>query len=478
MKLKKKYKKILIIVAIILLIALITIGIIGLTKKHKEKVEAQKEEEKIKTAEYEMLVKINPLVKIKFEINYELCLNEETDEEYRCNISEEKVTDLVLLNDDAKNIYKDLSFKDQNLYKLLAELCDTAKENNITVTNLKLITNYDNLKEDVKDTILFNRKYQEDFELVLETNDLKDQETIISNLEQEVQKEKETKKQNPQTTKEDKVPIIRIGGNSDIAEVVKSLPITFIGDSVMVGAAQNYGINLKTVFPNCIADAAVSRAVSTGASLVKTYKSQGRLGNPVVIGLGTNGGCTSCIQSIIDTAGKDRDIFLITTTNKEDVNNTYRDFANKNSNVYLIDWATLSKGHAGYFYGDGIHLTPGNNGGRVAYINVIYNAIYNVYATKYGSKIAEKKAEAEETAKETLEAEKKVEKEEQTKKTEEKKEEPKQEEKKEEETPKEEPKQEEEKKEEETPKEEPKEEKEESKEEPTESEEQEEKDNS
>ena len=106
MKLKKKYKKILIIVAIILLIALITIGIIGLTKKHKEKVEAQKEEEKIKTAEYEMLVKINPLVKIKFEINYELCLNEETNEEYRCNISEEKVTDLVLLNDDAKNIYK------------------------------------------------------------------------------------------------------------------------------------------------------------------------------------------------------------------------------------------------------------------------------------------------------------------------------------------------------------------------------------
>ena len=173
MKLKKKYKKILIIVSIILLIALIIIGIIGLTKKNKEKLEAQKEEAKIKTAEYEMLVKINPLVRIKFEINYELCLNEETNEEYRCNITEEKVTDLELLNDDAKTVYKEISFKDQNLYKLLAELCDTAKENNITVTNLKLITNYDNLKEDVKDTILFNRKYQEDFELVLETWNMK-----------------------------------------------------------------------------------------------------------------------------------------------------------------------------------------------------------------------------------------------------------------------------------------------------------------
>ena len=79
---------------------------------------------------------------------------------------------------------------------------------------------------------------------------------------------------------------------------------------------------------------------------------------------------------------EDRDIFWLTVTNDRDVNvnGELLELANKYSNVHIIDWSSISKGHNEYFLSDGIHLTPI---GREVYTQTIYESIYNHYLEEY-----------------------------------------------------------------------------------------------
>jgi peptidoglycan/LPS O-acetylase OafA/YrhL/lysophospholipase L1-like esterase len=167
-------------------------------------------------------------------------------------------------------------------------------------------------------------------------------------------------------------------GEANIEEVVNSLRVVFIGDSVMLGAQAN----LYKQFPNSYVDAKVSRSIYAGNTILKELKSRNQLGEPIVIGLGTNGGCPkSCKEGIIETAGG-RDIFWLTVTNDADVhiNDSVKALAEEHSNVHIIDWEVLSKGHEEYFYADKIHLNPV---GRKAYTEEIRKAIYDAYVYKY-----------------------------------------------------------------------------------------------
>lgn len=138
-----------------------------------------------------------------------------------------------------------------------------------------------------------------------------------------------------------------------------------IGDSVFLGAAPAYKKKVKDV----VIDAKISRQVSHGLDVAKKMAAQGKLGNTVMISLGTNGKFNEATgQEIIDYLGKDRTVYWITAYGKKldwqkEVNQTIRTLAKKNKTVHVIDWAKEARKHPGWFYQDGIHLnTKGQNG--------------------------------------------------------------------------------------------------------------------
>lgn len=137
--------------------------------------------------------------------------------------------------------------------------------------------------------------------------------------------------------------------------------ITFVGDSVMLGAAPA----LLERIPGCYVDAKESRQVSKTLQVIKDLDAQGHLGNVVVLGVGINSPFkTSVGQEIIDYLGKDREIYWInvygqTVTWMDDSNRTIQEIVNNNKNVKLIDWAAVAPQHIGdWLYKDGIHLKP------------------------------------------------------------------------------------------------------------------------
>lgn len=170
-------------------------------------------------------------------------------------------------------------------------------------------------------------------------------------------------------------------GESKVAEMVINLPIVCVGDSVMLGAAQN----LYNKFPNSYVDAKVSRTAWVLNDILIDLKNSDMLGEPIVLNLGANGRAPDSVKiPIMKTIG-DRKVFWVNVTNDADVNvnaDLVR-FAKDYPNLYIIDWESISRGHSEYFYSDGIHLT---GSGRIAYTNAVYDAIYKVYLDEFNAK--------------------------------------------------------------------------------------------
>ena len=168
-------------------------------------------------------------------------------------------------------------------------------------------------------------------------------------------------------------------GEEAIKEAITKMPVVSIGDSVMLGAANS----LYKTFPKGYVDAKVSRADCEVPSILRSIKN--KIGEVVVIGLGTNGSCGNGTRNEILNILKDKKVFWLTVTNDRQVhiNSHIRSLADKNDNVYLIDWENISKGHRDYFGADGIHLT---GKGQSAYSKAIYDAIYKVYLDEFNKK--------------------------------------------------------------------------------------------
>mgnify|MGYP000527831764 FL=1 len=171
----------------------------------------------------------------------------------------------------------------------------------------------------------------------------------------------------------------KLESEANYEELTKALPVTFIGDSVMLGAMNN----LHETFPNSYFDSKESRSTYVGYQIISELKENSKLGDPVVIHLGTNGDCKNgCKEKIMDLL-TDRTVFWINTTNMPSVNESLNELSTKYSNLHIIDWYTLSQGQKDWFYSDGIHLPPK---GRREYTNIVYNAIYNVYKDNFKTK--------------------------------------------------------------------------------------------
>lgn len=155
-----------------------------------------------------------------------------------------------------------------------------------------------------------------------------------------------------------------------------------IGDSVMLGSSGR----IREVLPACYVDAEVSRYVGGGLEAAKAFESQGKLGNLVVIALGTNGPIAGYeryevqTRQLLEYLGNERHIFWVNVycphLTWQETNNSYiKKLAAEHGNVHEIDWYGLISQHPEWLTEDGIHP---NSEGRVQYARLIHDRIEQV----------------------------------------------------------------------------------------------------
>lgn len=157
-----------------------------------------------------------------------------------------------------------------------------------------------------------------------------------------------------------------------------------IGDSVMLGSSGR----IRELLPACYVDAEVSRYVGGGLDAAKAFEAQGRLGNLVVIALGTNGPIAGYeryevqTRQLLEYLGNSRHIFWVNVycphlTWQETNNNYIKKLAAEHGNVHEVDWYGLISQHPEWLTEDGIHP---NSEGRVQYAKLIHDRIEQVLA--------------------------------------------------------------------------------------------------
>lgn len=186
--------------------------------------------------------------------------------------------------------------------------------------------------------------------------------------------------------------------DEDIAEKVKNMQIAAFGDSIMLGASNS----LYELFPNIYIDAKVSRMAWSIFEPLEELVLQKKLGEPIVIHLGSNGDSSENTKNALMKLIGEREVFWLTVTNDKIVkmNSRLKDYAKKIPNLHIIDWENFSKGHADFFAPDGLHL--GKNG-QAAYAKFIFDSLKNFYLKKAEAEkenaLQMKKAEEERLAK-------------------------------------------------------------------------------
>ena len=162
-----------------------------------------------------------------------------------------------------------------------------------------------------------------------------------------------------------------------------------IGDSVMLGSSGR----IRELLPACYVDAEVSRYVGGGLDAAKAFEAQGRLGNLVVIALGTNGPIAGYeryevqTRQLLDYLGNSRHIFWVNVycphlTWQETNNNYIKKMAAEHGNLHEVDWYGLISQHPEWLTEDGIHP---NSEGRVQYAKLIHDRIEQVLAEEKAS---------------------------------------------------------------------------------------------
>ena len=143
----------------------------------------------------------------------------------------------------------------------------------------------------------------------------------------------------------------------DIPPTVSGFPLVALGDSVMLGAAEELQARGFQV------DAQQSRQMNTYLPSLQTLKDNGTFGSVVVVHLGTNGSFSqTTLDSMLSTL-VDVPVVLLLTGKADrgwiaDNNEKLRAVPATHPNVTVVDWEVLSAGCEGRcFYDDGIHLT-------------------------------------------------------------------------------------------------------------------------
>lgn len=149
--------------------------------------------------------------------------------------------------------------------------------------------------------------------------------------------------------------------------------ITVIGDSLMIDVAPV----LEESLPGIIVDTQIGRQMYQAPGVIDQLRQEGRLGQTVIIGLGTNGSFTKeQLAETIDSLPDSTMVILVNTRVPKPwetvVNETLAGVPASYPQVRLADWYAASKGRDDYFYADGVHL---NQAGVQAYGDMIIAAL-------------------------------------------------------------------------------------------------------
>jgi len=140
---------------------------------------------------------------------------------------------------------------------------------------------------------------------------------------------------------------------------VSGVTVTALGDSVMVGAAQE----LVYAIPGAEVDAAVGRQAQTMLGIVSQRSASGALGDTVVIQVGNNGTFSGSQFDAMMEALADRRlvVFLNVKVPRDWEAGNNAVIANgvaRYANTALVDWHAASVDRPELFWSDGIHLRP------------------------------------------------------------------------------------------------------------------------
>ncbi|MDQ0202857.1 acyltransferase family protein [Pectinatus haikarae] len=159
-----------------------------------------------------------------------------------------------------------------------------------------------------------------------------------------------------------------------------------IGDSVMLGSATE----IRQALPASYIDAEVSRYVGGALDVAKRLNGQGRLGNIIVIALGTNGPIAgqeryeAQTRELLAYLGSERQIFWVNVycpdLKWQNVNNEYlAKIAAQHRNITIVDWYSLISKHPEWLVKDGIHP---NDEGTVQYAKLLHDSMVQALAAQ------------------------------------------------------------------------------------------------
>lgn len=149
--------------------------------------------------------------------------------------------------------------------------------------------------------------------------------------------------------------------------------IIAIGDSIILDAAPY----LEKLLPGIIIDGKIGRQMSQAQKVIDQLQADGKLGNRIIIELGTNGPfSTKQLRQLLTSLGDMQQIIFVNTRVpkkwQDTVNSDLEKVATEFSNVTIVDWLSASKGKDSFFYDDGTHL---NREGANYYASIIAEAI-------------------------------------------------------------------------------------------------------
>ncbi|MBR8661224.1 MULTISPECIES: hypothetical protein [Bacillales] len=177
----------------------------------------------------------------------------------------------------------------------------------------------------------------------------------------EIQGQQFEQSPNPQSTEKNsgETETKKIETETKQEEPLNGEGITVIGDSVILGV-EPY---LKEKLPKITVDGKIGRQMSQAQDVVNGLKQQGKLGDHIIIELGTNGPFKKeHLRNLLTSLSDAKQVLLVTTRVpkkwQNQVNPTIKEVASEFSNTKVVDWYAASEGKGNYFYEDGVHLKP------------------------------------------------------------------------------------------------------------------------
>lgn len=153
--------------------------------------------------------------------------------------------------------------------------------------------------------------------------------------------------------------------------------VTAVGDSVFVGASGGLEKSFAGAGIELGADASVGMQANTAIGKLEGLSRRGKLGDAVVVHIGNNGPITGAqFDKIMEASSGSQKVVIVTDrvprSWEEPNNRVLKAGAEEHPKAVLADWHATSDSERGYFYDDGIHLTPE---GQQAYSRLITSKI-------------------------------------------------------------------------------------------------------